>query len=178
MSKSYETTIERLPEKNKQFIIQNIATTEAMISCVLIERTGFFGGLKSSVVALTNYKLLCSDGSVKYRSTDDYRVDYIISLVNIKEVRHWSSASHIYVYYGSGGSTYDFVIDFFQKDLSNKFAVELKKATANSTAPLRTQAKQAVVSDLADQLIKLAELYRTGAITELEYQAAKQKLLL
>jgi hypothetical protein len=178
MSKSYETTIDRLPEKNKQFVIQNVANTEEMISCVLIEITGFFGGLKTSVVALTNYKLLCSDGSVKYRSTNDYRLDYIISLVNIKEVRHWSSASHIYVYYESGGSTYDFVIDFFQKELSNKFAVEIKKAAANATTPLQTQAKRTIVSDLADQLIKLAELYRTGAITELEYQAAKQKLLL
>jgi hypothetical protein len=83
-------------------------------------------------------------------------------------------------YYTESGLNNRAVIPFEKNTaLKKKFYQEFQKAIANASVRARTPVSVAkpTIPDVADQLAKLFELYKSKAITAVEYEAAKKKLL-
>ena len=185
-----ETTVDALPEILKTFVIQNTSRHEKVIVCYLIHVSGLFGD-SWAVVALTNQRLLCRgkgelffvvrrepwalgiDNWVNDKRTSE---QFNVNLLQIVQVpRRESGAKYVNIELGSRDLR--LAIELGNKEQADKFHGILAKAIAEATffPPMSEMPHHS--SDIADQLAKLVELRKNGAISEEEFQAGKRKLL-
>lgn len=190
-----ETQIETLPKDLRDLPMQNMGTKETYLFGVFYKKEEVKTKTrripeKHGVVIITDYRLaefvrgydwvegLCEWPEQEAKSeTEEATYSRTLALERIKAVQ--SLRGDVWISYVL--HNYDvgqLGVRFENHDgLMRTFCRELTKAAANALVRIRTPAGQASIPDIGDQIMKLAELRKNGAITSDEYEAAKRKLL-
>ncbi len=163
-TKLTETTLEALPQDLRHLVAQNIGTDETFLF-------GVISANRHGVVIITDYKLAeFKEGDRNFICRWPERGG-VVGLERIKAVEIVNQII------GNGG---DIRIDYGLRyndeiewltiplkgndGLMKQFHQELIKAVANAFVRVRTPASKASIPDMGDQLLKLAELRKSGAI--------------
>ena len=184
-------SIDRLPQDFQSVVNRNMSSAELCEFCLYAEEEkGFLSLERREVILVTNYKLI----KFTQQSHRNIETGIAMGLTAIGLERIQAVKIHgrdVWIDYGqrlidNDGRVMDDLVEWYKIPFGNDESLKIKfhdiltKTVADAFTRVRTPAvhiHQGSIPDIGDQLLKLAELRKSGAISNDEYEAAKRKLL-
>jgi hypothetical protein len=182
-----ETNLAGLPRTLQDQVNQNLSNREILLMCIFYYESSLLLKVESALV-LTDFKLMehrtdfkWMDGGSPISWAQGTQMVWLEEISHIEDSpSRWDRIGGDYIIIHTGPNNLRATIRF-EKNITQKkkFYLELQKAVANASIRARTPVPvaQPTIPDVADQLAKLFQLYQSRAITAVEYEAAKKKLL-
>lgn len=165
---SYIGNLSSLDERARDYVSKNIGSDETVIYCM--PRSDIFPG-ESGLVVLDKRVLLLRGSEFQFARSIDY-----LDIKNIEIKKDIGLFKQFRTLDINRGSLHYSFSPVAEKDLI-EIANFVRKTSSESRRLMEAQSESAPSAELITTLERLAELHRTGALSDEQFEIAKQKIL-